>query len=193
MKKTPSFLPVALVLVLATTSCRSYRYPYAASHIHQPLLVKKQDASLDATYSFGPAKGRADSSSNRGMDLQAAYAFSNHIAVMASWAFRRESDGFQNDYENIYDTSLVRYRRNFFEAGAGYFTADAGRKFVFSVYGGVGKGTLHIDDAIRSFGVSDTRFYSADLLKYFLQPGISFVEDENVHAAVCIRFSYVTY
>ncbi len=115
-------------MIITLSSCRAYRYVYAASKINNPLLQKKSDARINGSFSFGNAHGSGDSSTNKGYDIQAAYALTNHFGLLASRYERKESDGFKRfrvlRNATSFDTSLAQYRRHFTEAGAGYFTSS---------------------------------------------------------------------
>jgi hypothetical protein len=163
-------------------SCRQQRYVYAASKINTPALEKKGDSRLNASFSFGNAKGTGtgDSSSNLGFDVQGAYAVSNHFALMGSFYLRREADllnaGFYQDID--FDESYIRYRRHLLEGGIGYFT-KVGKQTTFSVYGGAAFGKLSWND--KGFIDSNiySRFFRANVSKFFLQPGLTAFNRKN--------------
>lgn len=180
------------VLFILLTSCRQRRYLYASSKINTPALQKKGDSRLNASYSFGSAKGFGDSSKNRGYDIQGAIALTDHFALMGSYSARKEADRLDlGSYFGIdFTESYVRYRRNMAEAGIGYFT-QVHRNTNVSIYGGVAFGGMHIDDTGLIDSVAYSRFFHTDVRRYFLQPGITFFNRKKGSFDLSVRITYL--
>lgn len=194
---TPAAPALTLLLLLVLLSgCRQQRYIYSAAKINSPVLQKKKDSHLNGSYSFGNARGFGDSSRNRGYDIQAAYAFSNRWAVMASVYKRKESDkiGHYSDFLKIvpFRLSFVRYQRQFWEVGGGYYKPWE-RDAVFSLYGGLGIGNFLIEDTGLLDSTSYSRRFSAKLMKYFVQPGISCLDYKGFNLNFSLRLSLLSY
>lgn len=170
---------------------------YAASKINTPMLAQRGDSRLNASFSFGNAKGTGDSSRNLGFDLQSAYAIGKNLGVMASYYNRNESDKFDSlDLFPVsghpFGRSHIRYNRNASGVAIGYF-AQNNRKEIFSVYGGFGFGRLRItDDGLRD-SLRYARSLSANTLKLFLQPAYTFTGLKEIYFDLSLRISLLDY
>src|SRR5205085_216186 len=109
-----------LLLVLCMASCYSPRYVYSPSAQNIPLLNKKNDYKLAGYYSGGSGLVKYNNNYARGIDLQTAYAFSDHFGVMLNEYLRWEKNGGNNDFY-IPDNSTIKYKRSLTELGVGYF------------------------------------------------------------------------
>jgi len=185
-----------IILLVGLTSCRQYRYVYAGSKINTPMLKEKNESRINGSYSSGESKGVADSSHNRAIDFQAAYALSNHFALTAAYVSRNESDQFSEDFNtnsrSLFSSSFIRYRRQFTEIGAGYFFQHR-RNTVLSLYGGAGFGRLRFDDSGLRDSLLYSRQFSAQMMKVFIQPGVSFLKEKGISIDLSMRFSWVDY
>ncbi|MEJ7672135.1 MAG: hypothetical protein WKF59_05375 [Chitinophagaceae bacterium] len=109
----------AIVLLTSITSCSSNRYMYSASPPN-PYFKEKGESKLAAYYSSSNDNATTKEFAG-GWDLQGAYAISDHWALTASYFNRREQDVYNYMYSNPFDSSVVKYKRNLFEIGGGYF------------------------------------------------------------------------
>jgi hypothetical protein len=168
-------LLISCAIVFALASCRQYRFIHSASKINSPMLHEKGDSRINGSFSFGDAHSQqSDSAKNLGYDVQAAYAFTDHFAVMASAYARKEADVFDSTTKWVpFSFSYVNYNRTFYELGFGYYDRISD-EFTFSVYGGMARGNLKILDNGRTKTAPYQREFSAQAWKYFVQPGFTF-------------------
>lgn len=174
-------------------SCNTPRYVYAPSPPNTPFFQEKGDSKISAAYSIGNDEGNGER--NRGYDIQAAYAVSDHWAITFDHFYRREKDVY-NFYEySGFDSSTVKYKRQITSIGAGYFHEMNRRGTVlFNLYAGVGFGKFNIDD----HGIDDSlsaysRFHNSRITKWYLQPAINFMPGTSFWCSVSTRFSFVKY
>lgn len=114
-----------------------------------------------------------------GIDLQGAYAITDHVAVMANGSYANRDGS---------DTSLTNDHKHLFgELGMGYFMPfGAGR---FEIYGGAGTGTASSYENFFSQGdVYAKAFYN----RYFFQTNIG-ASARNVEGGLGLRFSFVDF
>ncbi|MEP7164492.1 MAG: hypothetical protein ABI741_07355 [Ferruginibacter sp.] len=203
MRHMGNKLSMGFVLVVLLASCDTTRYAYSPNAHNVPLLAKQWDSKVSANYSTNAANIDDQSNSttantysrnrSNGYDLQAALAVTNNIAIQGNYYSRSEKT---NGSAYNGDSSVVRYKRNLAEFGAGYFTSiNKKGKIFFQVFGGVGFGKLKLTEAARDFnGVQYTRFYNSDILKYYLEPAIIFRSSKEVFAAsISTRFSVINF
>ncbi|SHL99427.1 hypothetical protein SAMN05444266_1064 [Chitinophaga jiangningensis] len=132
-------------------------------------------------------------------NLQAAFAVSENIAVMASgqYVYRNAfygNEGGDND-NDVFDRNV---RGGAFEGGVGYFKAFGNKKrAVFDVYGGFGTGGFNTLD--RSYydngnGTANTADYQlrSKFTRGFIQPSFGIVHPV-VEAIFSTRFSVVNF
>ncbi len=194
----PLFYLLALVTTLA--SCRTQRYVYAPSPPNISYFKQKGDFKLTAFYSNGdnginnanqqiilPVK-----KSNDGFDIQSAYAFSNHWACMLSFFQRKEVDAYGIN-GNIFDTSLVNYKRKLTEFGIGYFfPLNKSKTITYNIYGGVAVGSFSfIDAGTDKNSVAYSHYFENKITKPFLQGGFNFMPSKYIRFSFTGKFSFV--
>ena len=117
--------------------------------------------------------------SNQGFDIQAAWALSNHFAVMLNESFRWEKNG-GNDSFFPGDSSLLSYKRNFTEIGAGYFSpVQYNERMQFQLFGGAAFGSSNISDEYISNNVHTNKYHNSSVTKIFIQPAIIYNPFKN--------------
>lgn len=185
------------VLVLVFVSCDTPRYAYSPNAHNVPVLTKQGDSKIAAAYSANldvqESNNQYKKNSSNGYDLQGAVAVTNHIGLQGSYYSRRERSYGGTDFD--YDSSVVRYKRSLFEFGAGYFTPiDRKHRVIFQVFAGAGFGKMNFTDRGRNFnGNLYDRFYSSDIMKYYLEPAIIFKNKETFAASLSTRLSVIRF
>jgi hypothetical protein len=189
-------------VVIAFTSCDTPRYAYSPTAHNVPVFTKQGDSKLAAYYSNNGSSSATDNDGNeydknsaQGADLQGAVAVTNNIAVQANYYFRSEKAN-SNSTGNNYEKSSVKYNRNLFEFGAGYFTpCDKKEHLLFQVYAGAGFGKTKIKDISTDFSQNTYNlFYNTNITKFFLEPSITFRTPREIFAAtIATRASVVKF
>lgn len=187
--RTPLFICLVAAAFLLG-SCMSSRYVYAPAPANVAYFREEGNVKINGFYS---SSGNNDiNNRSNGLDVQAAYALTNHWAVTAAYFFRDESDR-QLRY-SIFDSSRIRYRRNLAGIGTGYFIALNPKKTItFNIYGGADIGQFSIDDR----GIKDSsaykRYHKSRITKWYLQPSFNFMPGKFFRASVFVRNNFVHY
>jgi hypothetical protein len=193
IKCFPTLLTIAAILLY---SCHTPRYVYSPSPPNNPYFEKKGDTKLSGFYS---GTGRSDQSKqiNEGYDLQGAYALSDNWAITASFFKRKEKDTYflyENSRYNIFDSSVVDYKRHLIELGGGYFTPLNRSKNVFlNFYSGVGLGKFSFMDNGVDTGSSYSRFHKSNIFKVYGQAGLNVITGDYFRFSLSGRISLVHY
>ena len=115
------------------------------------------------------------------LEVQAAYAVSDHIGIMANTGFF-----FPKDEENGSGGS-----GNLFEGGIGYFTPIGDEGFLFETFGLVGVGNVENHFTTRDDGKTHGDL-KAGLFRAAIQPAISF-KSKYFSASASSRLAYLNY
>jgi hypothetical protein len=183
-------------LFFAFCSCHTPRYIYTPSPANINYFKQKGDAKLNAAYSFGDKDGPF--AYNKGLDIQAGYALTNHFAIMASYYHRNEKDNYDNQYNwnptPVKDTSSVDYKRHFFELGAGYFLPlNKNKTVTYNIYGGIALGSFNMNEYDNYNNSISHYYYKNNVSKYFLQSSFNFMLSPYVNFSFTDRLMSIHY
>ena len=148
-------------------------------------------------YSTNAETRSSDSKYNRnranGYDVQAAYAVTNSVAVQGSYFNRTEAT--YSNTEDYFDSSAIKYNRNLFEFGAGYFTPiDKKGKIHFQVFGGAGFGKFTIKESgADNSQLPYSRYHYSNITKFYIEPAVTFKSKEVFAASLSTRFSIIKF
>ena len=122
-----------------------------------------------------------------------AYAVSNHFAITASYHRRRERNFYLPYRTGPFDSSYIKYTRNLWEAGAGYFTTlNPAGTITANLYAGLGNGKYMIADTGRIASVKYERYYNTSVSKIYLQPSLNFIFS-TIRIGLIYRMNILTY
>lgn len=193
---------VIFSFIIVFTSCNTSRYAYSPSAHNVPILTKQGDSKLAADYSTNGTSGQTGNdngnhyskNTSQGFDLQGAVAVTNNIALQASYFYRSEKTNTTSDYYN-FNHSTIKYKRNLFEFGAGFFTPlDTKQRVLFQAFAGAGLGKTNIrDNGNDQNQLSYSRHYNTNITKYYLEPSVTFRAKEIFAASVVTRLSFVKF
>lgn len=159
------YLLILVNVFVFLTSCSTL---YRPNTVNVPLFKEKNEFLVNA------------GASSNGANLQAAYAVTEHFAVMANGSFYNA---------NITTpTGISRIENNFGEIGLGYFS-NLGQDIIGEIYSGFGMGKAYNQN---NFWIELNSFNRVDFNKIFIQPSIGFVSN-IFELAASIRWSYVDY
>ncbi|MBS1495994.1 MAG: hypothetical protein JSS85_03775, partial [Bacteroidetes bacterium] len=132
-----------------------------------------------------------------GVDVQAAYSLTNHLAVTSSFFYQKEKNVYNyfSSYNKPFDSSLVMYHRNLFDIGGGYF-ANLNRSNTLSIniLGSYSFGKFSFNDnGLDSNGTNYSRYHSSNISRWYLQPAINFTPSEVVTVALIFKPTLVHY
>ncbi|MBC7535094.1 MAG: hypothetical protein H7258_05315 [Ferruginibacter sp.] len=189
-----------LSFVIVFTSCDTPRYAHSPTAHNVPILTKKGDSKVAGYYSNNGLSATTDGANgydkniSHGTDLQGAVAVTNHIGLQANYFYRSEKLN-SNFGDFNFDSSRIRYKRNMFEIGAGYFTQlDTKQRVLLQIFAGAGLGKTTITETGTNFNqLPYSRFYNTDLTKFYLEPSITFRAKEIFAASVATRVSIVKF
>jgi hypothetical protein len=190
MKKEFLFI---VVVIIFFTSCGTYRYIYSSSPHNNPYFKQKGDSKLTAYYSAGSDNNSAEEHAT-GFDLQGAYAIGDHWAITADYFNRKEKDMYGESY-NMYDTSVVEYKRNLVGAGGGYFMPLNSKKSITAnLYAGLAIGKFSFrDNGEDANGLIYNRYHESRIKKWFLQPSVNFMPGQYVRFSFSAKILFVHY
>ena len=180
-------------IVLLFSSCYSPRYVYSPVTQDIPMVSKKNDLKVAAFIAGGLSGYRNKGSQNAynlGMDLHAAYAFSNHFAAMLNQYNRWERNGSNNDVF-AGDSIVIKYKRGLTEIGGGYYSSFNNQNTCFQFFAGVAIGKFFINESNAHNRTVTGRFHYSNIDKIFIQPAIISGMKKNFTAAFSSRFSMV--
>lgn len=150
------------------------------------MLKKKKEVQVRGQWLAGIRDTESDKGKVRGGSFQAAYAVSNHIGIIGSWAFSKEFEDY-NMTSSYPET--VCYKKNMAEIGAGYFTnISKNKRVVFEVYAGYGTGKNNLTHMPHGWG--PTGFYGGRVQRFFLQPALALHAPGNTSIAWILRTSF---
>lgn len=164
---------IFLSSVLFLSGCQYSNYTYVQTPLNVPNLKKKGDAQADVYLSV------------KGVDLQASYALSNHLAVMV------------NANNNPFTLNQdPRYKVNAFalDMGAGYFNTK--NKSTYGLYGGFGMGDLanHSSSDGVPYSVAFSKWdNSSHYQKLFIQSFITRQVNGHFNISFALRVSGLRY
>ncbi|RYY69491.1 MAG: hypothetical protein EOO13_09370 [Chitinophagaceae bacterium] len=202
MKRSPcSTLYIVLLFGLFFQSaCYTPRYVYSPAAQNIPLLTEKGDSKLGVLYSTNLTGSKTIDNQNfrgysKGIDVHGAYAINKRFALQANYFSRSEMNG--GDYTAAGDSSVIRYKRNLTELGAGYYTQISGDKtsgLYVQIFGGAGFGKFSFTDNSKdNNNIPALNFHQANILKFYIQPAILFQSKKKVQVAMSSRFSMISY
>jgi hypothetical protein len=181
------FIPAALLLLLS--GCIIERRLYSPTQVNNPSLQKQNDYTASFTYST-PA----------GYDLNAGYALTNRLAVIAGLHNYKNKDEeldvrlFSTDY----DSASLLYKHKGFHIGAGaFFPLSKNNPTIFlSFFGGLTKGTFQMNETFYHFPSTPPNpqlfFYKSDINRWFLQSSFNFYS-KHIHQSFITRLNFVEY
>lgn len=184
--------------LMSASSCYTPRYVYSPAAQNVPLLAEKGDSKLGILYSTSLAgtkniDGQTFSGYTNGIDVHGAYAISNKYAVQFNHFSRREKNG--GDFSSYNDSSVLRYKRNLTEIGAGYYTKlGEHKKLLFQVFAGIGLGKFSFtDNGLDAAGAATHNFHQAAITKLYFQPALMYHNNKRTAVSVSSRFSIIRY
>jgi hypothetical protein len=186
---------IAAACITALFSCYTPRYMYSPSNTNVPNLEKKGDNKLAGYYAFGNSGTNSSSIEqskfyNRGFDVQAAYAVTNHIALMCNLSNRYERNN--GRFEQLFDSAVITYKRSLTELGIGWFGYFNKSSAQFQVFAGYGTGNFSFDDNGKDRSNTPYyRFHQAKVNKIFIQPAIIANLTKNFTTSFANRFNLV--
>lgn len=170
---------------------------YSPPAVNVPMLSNKGDSRLGVYYAAGISGTNQSSvdlegSYNRGFDVQAAWAFSKHWAVMLNQSNRYERN--IGDYRNVIDSAIIQYRRSITEFGLGYYLPFSNGRMCFQVFSGGGFGRFRLRDDGEETGIGlYSRYHRSSVLRFFIQPSIQANIGKNSCVSFTSRFSSILF
>ncbi len=188
VKQTFLFIVVALFF----SSCafrRAERFAYANMPVNVLYAKNKGDAKLTG-YQFSDAKGE-----NKGFAIQTGYAITKHVAIIAAYKTKNESQKYAYDstrysgslnsivQTNIFNSSSILYKRNATELAIGYFgKLDNKGILTYNMYLGCAFLNNKIqDNGLDSIDNAYNRFHITKANKYFVQGSIHIMPSSVIH------------
>lgn len=170
MRRSLMILPLAILLTLS--GCVTL---YKPNVVHSPLLKEKGELNTSASIGI---------SGNGLLNLQAAYAASDHVGIMVDGMYHLKNTTTGSDTGS--GTEKLRILSG--EAGAGYFKILGSEKNkLFQCYSGGGYGVT--SDKIYEMYQSNPEV-SGKYFNIFIQPGVALIS-EKFELAFDLKANYV--
>jgi len=121
-----------------------------------------------------------------GLDLQAAVAVTNNLAVMGNYSYGNRNT------DTLYDNSNKEnfHKHKFYEGAIGYYRNDD--MFCFEIFLGYGRGEGTSYGHYSLFSTSEDRFVTGKYDRYFIQPSFG-IKKKFISVAFTPRFSMVDF
>lgn len=187
---------IALILLLCLFSCTSPRYMYSPSAQNIPVFKQAGDSKAGIYYSDNlPGERTIDGTMlkehSSGMDVHAAYAITNSVALQFNYFSRDERQEERGWYG---DSGRLDYSRSLFEIGVGLFKPlDSKQNDMKQVFAGVGFGKTSFTDIGSNNGFAYNRFLNTNVLKIYLQPALLFRTHKLFSYYFTSRFTYISF
>lgn len=189
----------AALCSMALVSCYTPRYMYSPNNTNVPNLKAQGDSKLAAYYATGNkgTGGRRllrgnDKFNNRGLDLQAAVAVTNHWGILFNHSVRKETNS--GEFSRRIDSAVVRYDRRLTELGIGYFGKFNNSAARYQIFAGYGFGQSNFTDLGKDNNSVDyTRFHEAGVKKVFVQLAWQADAGSNFTLSFVNRFNVVLF
>ena len=146
---------------------------YVPTLHNAPLFTKAGEAQAAMQYG------------SSGLDLQAAVAVTNHIAIMGNYSYQNVN---KDTVTNFFDSNNY-YNHTFYEAALGYYQNEG--KLCYEIFAGYGKGESSNYDSYTFFG-SQEQAVRGQYYRLFIQPSIG-LNKQIVHVAFSTRISAVDF
>ena len=116
-----------------------------------------------------------------GLEAQVAYALTDHVAAIGSYAFMstKETKPISYDRKNSYG-----------EIGLGYF--DRTRSLRYEIFGGYGMGQGTTADQYYFYGLNNTVAATGKMQRFFFQPSVG-TNNRDFNIIFTPRFAWVNY
>jgi len=176
---------------------------YATDPANNPFIQKKNDSKVSGYY-YGDGKKEND-----GVSVQGAYAISDRLIVAASYSAKKETQTYNYDSlrfsigglfsgyveTNIFDSSVIKYKRKFYDFALGYIIPINNAKTItYNLYGGVAFGKFSADDIdLDSTGQKYNRYYNATMQKWYVQGAFNFMPIEEFKVGIGGKFTFLNY
>jgi len=181
-----------IVFALFFSSCafrRAERFAYANMPVNVLYAKNKGDVKLTG-YQFSDAKGE-----NKGFAIQTGYAITKHVAIIAAYKTKNESQKYAYDstrysgslnsivQTNIFNSSSILYKRNATELAIGYFGKLENKGILtYNMY----LGCTFLNNKIQDNGLDSVdntynRFHNTKANKYFAQGSIHLMPASTFH------------
>jgi hypothetical protein len=182
---------IVFVYSLSLYSCYTPRYVYSPIAHNVPVLTQKGDNKLACFYSSNISGDETTDNRSQGLDLQGAYAFTNRFAIQASYGYRKERNGGEN---NTYDSVNINYTRNLIELGVGYYEdLTEHKRFYFEFFAGAGFGRSSFTDVGMTDNVFHNHYHNMSVSKIYLQPVIMGRSKNNFATSFSSRISIIQF
>jgi hypothetical protein len=187
-------IAVLFVTSFVLISCKPPRYIYSPAPANNPYFRERGESKIAAYYSTSGSDNEQEKEYDNGLDLQAAYALSDHWALTADYYKRNEKQVEVDADEPFFQSATIRYNRKTTSFGTGYFTPlDKKKSIMFNVFTGIGFGQFSFDDYGLDYGTGYRRYYKNDVTKWYIQPSFNFFAGKYLRTGLIGKISWVHY
>lgn len=169
---------LSLLLVTCFSSCIQKRYLHNAPAVLNPMAREKGDVYAGVYYQSNGGSNNAQAlhtakTYSNGLNLQGAWAFSNHLGIAGGYSYVHQQQGYYGPYSEPFEESNVRYKRNEFTLAGNYILTDREKQRSLNLLFGTTVGTLKVTDAGLQAGANYSRYFHARTQSLFVQPAFN--------------------
>jgi hypothetical protein len=195
MKYITFLLLIITTLYLSSCLFITPRYLHAPNSANLLQVEKNKDIKASLSYTktaHEHLKGGGSKQQSSGLDIQAAFALSNKIAIKLDVFTKSEND--KDDLKKeIIDNYSINYKRKGIELSVGYYKYFGKKKNIsFNIYTGLGFGNNSFDGIFRNDSMIN-RTYSSNYTKWFLIPSIRLIGTKNYSLLLAYRLSVMKF
>ncbi len=187
-----SLAPV-LFMVTSCTVTEAPHYMYAPRAVNVPMFTQKDQSDVNLKLSY------------YGIDAQAGYAISDHLAMVSSWYWRNEYH-YDKDFHHVPHShdrmDSIHSKRKAFSFGISYYSPLNKRKNIIingTAGFGIGRFSMNSSSQTKVFFPSQDSLiakklfnYDTQMKQFFLEPAIVFDKGKR-RAAFSVRWSGIVY
>lgn len=168
------------VLALACCcSCVQKRYLHNAPAVLNPMAREKNEVYAAAYYHSNGGSNSIHAfevakTSSKGLNLQGAWAFSNHLGIAGAYSYLYQHQYYEGVNSEPFDQSDIRYHRQEFTLAGNYIVSGIEKQHSLNLLFGTTIGTLKMTDAGTVGSAGYTRRYDVKSQALFVQPCFNF-------------------
>lgn len=170
---------ISVLALACCCSCIQKRYLHNAPAVLNPMAREKNEVYAAAYYHSNGGSNNAQTfelakTSSKGLNLQGAWAFTEHLGVAGAYSYLHQHQFYEGLYSEPFDQSEVRYDRQEFTLAGNYIVNDSQKQHSMNLLFGSTIGTLKMRDAGTLGGADYTRRYDVKSRALFIQPCFNF-------------------
>ncbi len=186
----------AILFILSASSCVLRKNVYSPTSINVLQADEKNDVKVALNYSTAGQFlfFNSERRSSNGIDLQTLFAVTPRMALKLDGYSKGERNSRNNFLDSTDVNSFIDYRKRNIELSAGIYNFSKDKKYsIFQLYGGIGLGTTSFNGVFDATNSLQKNNYSAEFIKYFIQPSVSIRGGSNYTFTIGSRLNLLNF